>query len=264
MAMEITNNYGSVYESAYMAQKQQTPKQQVAKQQTVSKTETKETAAAQKNVGAAAGSSDYFNQLAKLAPSVDCRIGTTYATAKSGKTLTINPKLLEKMQNDPEFEKEMKELIKGVEMMTKFSESLNKATGWTTVYRHGYIDENGKYTHFALVRNEAGYKMSEKLREERRKSSEKLIAKIKEKTAKRKEELQKSLEEKRTAKREEKTSKAEKLIKEKIAASKDGRIYMDDAEFREILEAMKEDSKNINKANIKEQPTVGANLDMQI
>ena len=211
MAMEITKNYGNVYENIYAAQRQQTSKQQVPNQQAASKTETKETAA-QKTVGATADSSDYFNNLTKLAPSVDCRIGTTYATVKNGKTLTINPKVLEKMQSDPEFEKEMKELIKGVEMMTKFSESLNKASGWTTVYRHGDIDENGQYTHFALVRNEAGYKMSDKLREERRKSSEKLMAKIKEKSAKRKEELQKSLEEKRTAKREAKTSKTEKPL----------------------------------------------------
>ena len=212
MAMEITNNYVSVYKSTYTAQKQQTSKQQVPNQQAASKTETKEATTVKKNAGDATNNSDYFNNLTKLAPSVDCRIGTTYATVKNGKTLTINPKVLEKMQSDPEFEKEMKELIKGVEMMTKFSESLNKASGWTTVYRHGYIDENGKYTHFALVRNEAGYKMSDKLREERRKSSEKLMAKIKEKSAKRKEELQKSLEEKRTTKREAKTSKTKKSL----------------------------------------------------
>ena len=242
MAMEITDNFGNVYENIYAAQKQQTSKQQAA-----SKTETKETTAAQQKSVGTTDNNDYFNSLAKLVPSVDCRIGTTYASAKSGKTLTINPKLLEKMQKDPEFEKEMKELIKGVEMMTKFSESLNKATGWKTVYRHSYIDENGKYSHFALIRNEAGYKMSEKLRKERRENSEKLIEKIKAKSAKRKEELQEALE-------------------EKIAASKDGRIYMDDAEFREIIEAIKEDSaiEDTNKANTKEQPAIGANLDMQV
>lgn len=237
MVMEITNNYSSVYESTYAAQKQQ-----ISKQQAVSKTETKDAVTAQKKAGATADNSDYFNTLTKLAPSVDCRIGTTYATAKSGKTLTIDPRLLEKMQNDPEFEKEMKELIKGVEMMTKFSESLNKATGWTTVFRHSYIDENGKYSHFAVIRNDFMYNMSDKLREERRKNSDKLIAKINETTAKRKEELQEALEEKKAAKGKKQTGKAEKLIKDKIAASKDGRIYMDDTGFREILDAMKEDS----------------------
>ena len=259
MAMEITNNYSSVYESTFAAQRQQE-----AKKETASKVGTKETAETQKNAGAAADSSEYFKQLTKLAPSVDCRIGTTYATAKSGKTLTIDPRLLEKMQNDPEMEKEMKELIKGVEMMTKFSESLNKATGWTTVFRHSYIDENGKYSHFAVIRNDFMYNMSDKLREERRKNLEKFMAKTKEKAAKRKEELQKSLEEKRAEKREDKTSKAEKLINDKIFASKDGRIYMDDAEFREILDAMKEDSADTNKANTKEQPAASVNLDLQV
>lgn len=258
MAMEIMNNYNSVYESTYAAQKQQTSNQQGA-----SKTETKETAA-QKKSGATTGNSDYLSKLAKLAPSVDCRIGTTYSSAKSGKTLTLNPKLLEKMQNDPEFEKEMMDMIKGVELMTRLSESINKATGWTTVFRHSYIDENGKYSHFAVIRNDFMYNMSDKLREERRKNYEKFIEKSKENAVKKKKELQKKLEEKRAEKRVEKTGKAEKLIKEKIAGSKDGRIYMDDADFREIMEAMKEDNTDTNKANTKKQPTVGTNVDLQV
>ena len=263
MAMEITGNFNSAYDSTYAAQKQQTSKQQSA-----SKTETKETAA-QKNPGAAS-SNDYFNKLAKLAPSVDCRVGTTYSSAKSGKTLTLNPKLLEKMQNDPEFEKEMMDMIKGVESMTRLSESINKATGWTTVFRHSYIDENGKYSHIAVIRNDFMYKMSDKLREERRKNSEKFIEKSKEKAAKKKKELQEKLEEKRIEKKEkisekeETTGKAETLIKEKITDSKDGMIYMDDADFREIMEAMKEDNADTNKANTKGQPAVGANLDLQV
>lgn len=257
MAMEITNNYTSVYESTYATQKQQE-----TKKETGSKAGTKETATTQKNVGAAADSSDYFKQLAKLAPSVDCRIGTTYATAKSGKTLTINPALLDKMQNDPETEKEMKELIKGVEMMTKFMDGIYKASGKTVVFRHSYIDENGKYRAYSCVKSDD--RMSKKLREERRKNFEKFMAKTKEKAAKRKEELQKSLEEKRAEKRKDKTSKIEKLIKERITASQDGMIYMDDAEFREILDAMKEDSADANKANTKEQPAVGVNLDLQV
>lgn len=184
MAMEITNNYKSVYESTYAVQKQQDTKKEAA-----SKAETKETAATQKNARATTGSSDYFRQLAKLAPSVDCRIGTTYATAKSGKTLTIDPRLLKKMQNDPETEKEMKELIKGVEMMTKFMDGIYKASGKTVVFRHGYIDENGKYRAYSCVKSDD--RMSKKLREERRKNFEKFMAKTKEKAAKRKTSIQK-------------------------------------------------------------------------
>ena len=195
----------------------------------------------------AAGSSEsksraeYASELAKLVPSVDFKVGSSYASAKSGKTLTVNPQLLEKMRNDPEKEKEMKELIKGVESMTRLSESFNKASGWKTVFRHSYIDENGKYCHIALIRNEHGYKMSEKLREERRKNAEKLIEKQKEKVEKKKEE-------------------AEKLFKEKYAASKDGKIYMNDTEFKTVMEAIKED--NADKTDTKEQ--VGANVDIQV
>lgn len=175
MAMEITNSFGNSFNGTY---------ERIY-------AEPKETAVIWKNNDAAPGNSDYLHELSKLAPSVKIRVGITHASAKSGKTLTINPKLIEKMQNDPEFEKEMKELIKGVELMTKFSESLNKATGRTTVFRHGYIDENGKYSHSALVRNDAGYKMSAKLREERWKASANLAKRIKEKTAKRRKGLKK-------------------------------------------------------------------------
>ncbi len=43
------------------------------------------------------------------------KIGNGCSSAKSGKTLTVNPKLLEKMQNGPGQAKETKELIRGVE-----------------------------------------------------------------------------------------------------------------------------------------------------
>ena len=225
--------------------------------------ETKEVSA-QKTVGATADSSDYFNNLAKLAPSVEFRIGSGHASDKSGQTLTLDPRLLEKMQKDPKFEKDMKDMIKGVESMTRLSESINKATGWKTVFRHSYIDANGKYSHIAVVRNEFGYKMSDKLREERRKSTEKFMKKSKEKAAKKKKELQEKLEEKRTEKKDEKTSKAEKLIKEKIASSKDGVIYMDDTEMREMIEAMKDDSAEDNKADAEKSSVVGTNLDLHV
>lgn len=52
----------------------------------------------------------YMSKLEKLAPSVEFGIGNTHSSAKSGKTLTINQKLLEKMQDDPNKEKEMKEI----------------------------------------------------------------------------------------------------------------------------------------------------------
>ncbi len=185
---------------------------------------------------------DYANKLAKLVPSVEFKVGNSYSTAKSGKTLTVNPKLLEKMQNDPKKEKEMKEMIKGVESATRLMDSIHKASGWTVVYRHSYIDENGKYCAIACVRNDFMLNMSDKLREERRVNSEKLIEKTKEKAAEKKEKLK-------------------EILEEKISASKDGTIYLNDTDIKTIIEATKED--NADKANTKQQAGVGVNLDLQ-
>lgn len=261
------NNYNNAYENTYAGKSQETAKTE----------ESKDAAATTKSTSTVADNNDYFNKLKKLVPSVEFKVGGTYASSKKGETLRISPKLLEKMQNDPELEKKMKELIKGVESMTRLSESINKATGWKTVYRNGYIDENGNYTHFALVVNEHGYKMSEKLREERRKNSEKLIEKTKEKAAKKKEELQEALEEKRVeedekAAEEEKTGKedetmgrAEKLIREKVETSKDGEIFMDDADMWEIIDAIKEDNdKKTDTKKPADEGALGANVDQKI
>ena len=188
--------------------------------------------------------SDYANELAKLAPSVEFKVGNSFSTAKSGKTLTINPKLLEKMQNDPEQAKETKELIRGVESATKLMDGIYKASGWTVVYRHSYIDENGKYCAIACVRNDFMLNMSDKLREERKKNSEELIEKAKEK-----------------AQEKSAYNKAEQLLEEKIASSKDGTIYLYDTDMKTIIEAAKED--NAGKASTKQQAQAGANMDLK-
>ena len=143
---------------------------------------------------------EYANELSKLVPSVEFKIGNGCSSAKNGKTLTINPKLLEKMQNDPKQEKETKELIRGVESAMNLIESINRASGWTVVYKQSYIDENGKYHSVGCYRNDFMLNMSDKLREERRKNSEKLIEKLKEKAEKSEEDLEENGEEKTVAK----------------------------------------------------------------
>ncbi|HBI62572.1 MAG TPA: hypothetical protein DDY31_15410, partial [Lachnospiraceae bacterium] len=226
---------------------------------------------------------DYAKKLEKLAPSVEFRIGNTHSSAKSGKTLTINPKLLEKMQDDPNKEKEMKELIRGVESATKLLDSMHRASGWTVVYRHGYIDENGKYSSCAYVRNDFMLNMSDKLREERKENSKKLIEKSKEKSVKRKKELQEALDENKSETEDIKTGgeleksgitivkestpleKAEQMLLEKLENSENGEIYLDDDDMQKVIEAVREPrerettEKQSNHSNV-----VGANLDLQI
>ena len=100
MGMEINSAYNNVYESVYAAQKQETAKKQAA-----SGKETSETASAQKNSEAgndkAKSVAGYAKELEKFVPSVEFRVGNACASAQRGKSLTVNPKLLEKMQNDP-------------------------------------------------------------------------------------------------------------------------------------------------------------------
>ena len=257
MAMEITNNYSS-YAAQGMAGN--TKKKETEK--------TQETAEGSKSRSTA----EYADELAKLVPSVDFMVGNCCSSAKSGKTLTINPKLLEKMQNDPEQAKETKELIRGVESAMNLIDSINKASGWTVVYKHSYIDENGKYHSVGHYRNDFMLNMSDKLREERKKNSEKLLERAKEKAAEKKEKLEETLEEKQAAEAEEVTAekteggsaynKAEQLINEKMAASKDGTIYLSDADMKTIIEASQEE--DAGKTTVKDQPQVGANLDLKI
>ena len=257
MAMEITNNYSS-YAAQGMAGN--TKKKETEK--------TQETAEGSKSRSTAG----YADELAKLVPSVDFMVGNGCSSAKSGKTLTINPKLLEKMQNDSEQAKETKELIRGVESAMNLIDSINKASGWTVVYKHSYIDENGKYHSVGHYRNDFMLNMSDKLREERKKNSEKLLERAKEKAAEKKEKLEETLEEKQAAEAEEVTAekteggsaynKAEQLINEKMAASKDGTIYLNDTDMKTIIEAAREE--DAGKTTVKDQPQVGANLDLKI
>ena len=281
MAMEITNNYNA-YENIYATQKQQTEKRQAAAGK-----ETSETASAQKNSTTgndeAKSTAGYAKELEKLMPSVEFRIGNACVSAQSGKSLTVNPKLLEKMQNDPKKEKDMKDLIKGVESATKLMDGIYKASGWSVVYRHSYIDENGKYSAIACVRNDFMLNMSDKLREERRENSEKLIEKTKEKAAEKEKELEETLEENKTEIAEKNTDgeqeksgivtvkgntlleKVEQILLKKLENSENGEIYLDDDDMQKVLEAAREqEEKEAVKKQGNHANPVGANLDLQI
>ena len=183
MAITGVNNYNSVYENTYASSRKEAAK----------KEETKETAAAQKSTetakknGKSNNATEYANGLAKLVPSAEFRIGDGFSTAKTGTTLTVSPKLLEKMQNDPETEKEMKELIKGVEAKNKLAEKWNKMTGRTTVFRHDWIDANGQFHSFSqTIRKD---ELNEKLRKEAQENAEKRIEKSREKVRENAEQL---------------------------------------------------------------------------
>ena len=206
---------------------------------------------------------DYLSKLQKQVPYMTLEIGNALSTARDNKvnTLAVNPKLLEKMQNDPEKEKEYIQRLKDIESAQKFVDNYMKAKGSTTKFSHWYVDENGNYSHIAYYEHDNTFykKLSEKSRE----NIEKHIEKTREKAAEKKKELQEKLEEKRIVKEdeEETPSKAEKLLDDKIRTSKDGTICLYNTDVQVIVEATKDD--NAVKADLREQEKVGTNLDLQ-
>ncbi len=270
MAMEIR---GNLPDYAVRTQNYSSyAKQGMAESGATNDTKKKETKKTQETTGNSKpkNTTGYADELSKLVPSVDFKVGNACASAKNGKSLTVNPGLLEKMQNDPEKEKDMKDMIKGVESVSKLAESMAKASGWTIVYQHSYIDENGNYHCRMQSRNDGMLKLSDKLREERKKNSEKLLEKTKENAAEKKQSLSETLEVQKEVKDDgadrkieikSASDKAQQLLNEKLAASKDGMIYLNDTDIRTMIEAARED--NAGRANTKQQAQAGANLDLR-
>ena len=246
MAMEITNNYSSVYESTYAAQKQQETKKEAAL-----KAETKGTAVTQKNAGSTTGSSDYLNKLQKQIPSMILREGNYIPTSNDRRvgTLTIHPDILAQMQSDPEKEKYYTQRMKDIAAAEKLAKGISASLGHTRVYSHWYIDKDGKIWHTAMtIRKD---ELNEKLRKKAQENTKKHIEKIRENARKKREELAEKIEE-----------KAENLIIEKIENSEDGRLFFDDEEVKTIIEAAKEN--NQEKTNLQKPMTQKIGFDVQI
>ena len=265
MAITGVGNYSSVYENTYALSRKETAK----------KEETKETAATQKNAETAksGGNEEYLKNLQKQVPYIKLQTGYGLNTSNDSKVnvVSVNPKLLEKMQNDPQAAKEYTQRLKDVESATKWVDNSEKSMGYTAVCRHGYVDENGNFSSFAVVVRKD--EMNEKLRKEAQENAEERIEKSREKARENAEKLEKKAEEaKESEKSEEKKvvkedgtttpNKAEQLINEKMAASKDGTVYLNDTDMKTIIEAAQEE--DAGKTTVKDQPQVGANLDLKI
>lgn len=263
MAITGVSNYNSVYENTYAASRKETTK----------KEETQETLAAPKIAVTAKKSSneEYLKTLQKQVPYLKLQTGYGVNMTKDNKDVVdINPKLLEKMQNDPKAAEEYTQRLKDVENAHKFVDNYFAATGYKVVCRHAYIDENGNYSNFSIV--ERKDELNEKLRKEAQENTEELIEKSREKSREKTEQLAEKLEEKaeeakESEKSEEKkaskedetaTNKAEQLLGEKIASSKDDTIYLNDTDLKTIIEAAKEDNAN------KSDTGIGDALDLKV
>lgn len=259
MAITGVNNYNSVYENTYASSGKEVAK----------KEEAKETAAAKKSTETAKKNSneEYLKNLQKQVPYIKLQVGYGINTNNDGKVniVDINPKLLEKMQNDPKAAEEYTQRIKDVEAAVKWLDNYKKSVGHTVIVRHDYIDENGKYYHFSIsVKKD---KLNEKFRKEAQENAEKRIEKSREKARENAKQLAEKLEEKAEKEDadESKTKKAEKLLEDKLENTEDGKIVLDNDDMQKVIEAAREQEesqaakKQGNNANV-----LGANLDLQI
>ncbi|KAI4447825.1 hypothetical protein C823_002344 [Eubacterium plexicaudatum ASF492] len=218
MAITGVGNYSSVYENTYALSRKETAK----------KEETKETAATQKNaeIAKSGGNEEYLKNLQKQVPYIKLQTGYGLNTSNDSKVnvVSVNPKLLEKMQSDPQAAKEYAQRLKDVESATKWVDNFEKSMGYTAVCRHGYVDENGNFSSFAVVVRKD--EMNEKLRKEAQENAEERIEKSREKARENAEKLEEKAEEaKESEKSEEKKvvmedgttipNKAGQLINEK-------------------------------------------------
>lgn len=208
MAVTGINNYSNVYDSMYDWQKANNKE---VKEQNKSK-DSKETKEAGKQQDAVLKSGTqqevnnqaYLNQLQKQRTHVRLAAGTGLSMKIDQKqgAVTINPKLLEKMQNDPEAEKKYTELIKNIEMAEKtVGAYYNAMGGYVERTSHWYIDENGEYTHFGYVRRDD--KLNKKLREEAKENAGKLVERSREKVAEKRKRLEEAMKKRMEEKRAE-------------------------------------------------------------
>jgi DNA repair exonuclease SbcCD ATPase subunit len=258
MAITGVSNYNSIYENTYASSRKEAAK----------KEETKETTTTQKNTDATNKSSneEYLKNLQKQVPYIKLQTGYGINTNNDGKVnvVDVNPKLLEKMQNDPKAAKEYTQRLKDVESCAKFFNNFFNSRGFDVVCRHDYLDENGNYTNFTItVRKD---ELNEKLRKEAQENAEKQIEKTRENARKKAEQIAEKAEEKEEEAEEEKTEiteevqdsndtakdKAEKLLSEKLENADDGKMYLDNKDMQVIIEATKQSSK------------VGDNFDFKI
>ena len=121
MAITGVGNYNSVYESIYASSRKEAAKK--------------------------SSNEEYLNDLQKQVPYMKLQIGYGLNTNNDGKVnvLDVSPKLLEKMQDDPKAAKEYTQRLKDIEAATKWLDNYKKSIGHTTIVRHGYVDENGKF-----------------------------------------------------------------------------------------------------------------------
>lgn len=164
------------------------------------------------------GADNYIQKLQKQLKNLSLKVGTELNMKKDNiaGAVTINPKLLEKMQNNPNAEKKYTQMLQGIQRAESIVGSYYNSIG-NVVERtsHWYMDENGNLVSFGHVRIEN--KLDKELRKQADENTKKFIEKTREKAR----------------------NKAEKILSEKFLDTSSGEIYLNEMDMKPILQAIR-------------------------
>ena len=249
MAISSVNTYNAVAENTYATQKKQVSEKEKTKNTTTAK-ESK------------INTDEYVRKLQKQVKDLSLEVGTGLNTKKDNMVgaVTINPKLLEKMQNDPKAEREYTQMLQGIQraesIVGSYYNSIGNVVECTS---HWYMDENGNLVSFGHVRIEN--KLDKELRKQADENAKKLIEKTREKAKEKAEELQERLDSIKEAKADKSAeSKAEKILSEKFSNAVDGELYLNETDMKPILQTIRAEEQEKTKSEL----GVGMNLDLKI
>lgn len=224
MAVLGISNYGNGYDNMYAAQNRKVMEKGISRNERTDSTN--------EVPGGADGRTErYRKELQEKIPYVELETGWGLSMKRDRRSaITVNPKLLEKMQNDPEAEKKYTQTLKDIERAEKTVDAYyNMLGGVVERTSHWYVDENGKYYHFAYTRRDD--KLNKKLREEAKKNAETLIEKTREKVRKKKAELQEPDAGVMEA--------VEKLLTKKQEQAENGEIYLNETDMEPVMEEIR-------------------------
>ena len=130
-------------------------------------------------------------------PYTKLEIGSALSMQKDKRAgvITVNPKLLEKMQKDPEAAAQYTQKLKDIERAERTANAYyNSLGGVVERTSHWYVDEEGNHYHFAYTRRDD--RLNKKIQEETKKNTEKHIEKTRKKAREKAEKLKEQLEKK--------------------------------------------------------------------
>ncbi|MCI8365777.1 MAG: hypothetical protein HFG34_12655 [Eubacterium sp.] len=192
MAVSSIGTYSNVYESVSVMQKKDA---EASGQKRAGDVHRTSGSIMEKTEGT--DNEEYLRSLQNQVPYTKLEIGSALSMKKDKRAgvITVNPKLLEKMQKDPEAAAQYTQKLKDIERAERTANAYyNSLGGVVERTSHWYVDEEGNHYHFAYTRRDD--RLNKKIREETKKNTEKHIEKTRKKASEKAEKLEEQLEKK--------------------------------------------------------------------